>query len=144
MLRPCKTDDFAGIVALLIQLWPDKQLDINSIRLVYDRALSSDSQNYICLTDNNKIIGFASLTIRNNLWQQGFLGHVDELVVDEHYRGRGFGTQLLEHIISLAMHKGCRRIELDTAFHRKDAHRFYEKHGFENRGYVFSKSLLTP
>lgn len=29
----------------------------------------------------------------------------------------------------------------DSAFHRRDAHRFYEQMGFERRAYLFSKEL---
>ena len=69
------------------------------------------------------------------------MGHIDELVVHGEHRGRGIGTQLVERIICLAKERGCRRVELDTAFHRKDAHDFYERAGFEKRGYIFSKLL---
>jgi glucosamine-phosphate N-acetyltransferase len=37
--------------------------------------------------------------------------------------------------------QASRRVELDSAFHRKQAHRFYEQLGFENRAYLFSKAL---
>jgi GNAT superfamily N-acetyltransferase len=140
-IRLCRNEDFDDVSVLLRQLWPEKTPDKDALRLVYDRALASDVQEYICATVDEKIIGFGSLSVKNNLWQEGFLGHVDELVVDKEYRGRGIGTQLLEHVISLARRKGCLRIELDTAFHREEAHQFYERHGFENRGYIFSKML---
>ena len=140
-IRPCSSDDFSGVLILLKQLWPEKSLDPASLRIAYDRALASDSQRYICATDGEQVIGFGSLTVNNNLWQEGYLGHVDELVVDGDFRGRGVGAQLLEHLIVIAKQRGCRRIELDSGFHRPNAHRFYERHGFENRGYLFSKVL---
>jgi GNAT superfamily N-acetyltransferase len=140
-IRPCSSDDFSGVLELLEQLWPEKRLDPASLRIVYDRALASNSQKYICATDGERVIGFGSLTVKNNLWQEGYLGHVDELVVDRDYRGRGVGTGLLEHLIVIARQLDCRRIELDSGFHRPDAHRYYERHGFENRGYLFSKVL---
>jgi GNAT superfamily N-acetyltransferase len=140
-IRPCSIEDFDGVLELLKQLWPDKHLDPVAIRVVYDRALDCDFQVYVCATDDENIIGFASLSVKNNLWQEGYLGHVDELVVDSDYRGRGVGTELLKHLIVIAKERGCRRIELDSGFHRPDAHQFYERHGFENRGYIFSKML---
>jgi|SRR3989304_5667252 len=140
-IRPCRIEDFNEVLELLHQLWPDKSLDTASLRIVYDRALVSDSQAYVCVTAGEKIIAFGSLTVKNNLWQAGYLGHVDELVVDKKYRSRGVGTQVLEQLIALAKQKGCCRIELDSASHRTDAHRFYERHGFENRGYLFSRVL---
>ncbi len=126
---------------LLRQLWPDKPLNIQSLQSVYDLALSSENQKYLCAVEKNKVVGFGSLTIKNNLWQEGYLGHIDELVVDNGSRGKGIGRQLLSQLIILAKEKKCRRVELDTAFHRKEAHRFYEQQGFENRAYLFSMIL---
>jgi hypothetical protein len=36
---------------------------------------------------------------------------------------------------------GCSKIELDSAFHQTDAREFYWQQRFENRAYMFSKSL---
>jgi GNAT superfamily N-acetyltransferase len=47
----------------------------------------------------------------------------------------------LQQLLSLAKQKGCRVIELDSAFHREEAHRFYEHLGFEKRAYLFTKTL---
>jgi GNAT superfamily N-acetyltransferase len=108
---------------------------------VFRQAVESGTQAYLCAVCGERLIGFASLTLKNNLWMQGWLAHVDELVVDRAFRGRGLGTRLLEQLGVIARQKGCRRIELDSAFHRKRAHRFYERLGFANRACLFSKAL---
>ena len=36
---------------------------------------------------------------------------------------------------------GYKRVELDSGFPRLDAHKFYEKLGFEKRAYLFSMSM---
>lgn len=140
-IRQCHTEDFGDVMRLLRQLWPDKHLDATSLKTVFNRAVFSESQTHLCATEGQRVIGFASLTLKNNLWQAGYLGHIDELVVDDNYRGRGIGTRLLEHILVLARQRGCRRVELDSAFHRKQAHQFYEQRGFENRAFLFSRML---
>ena len=140
-IRECSNADFNEIVILLQQLWPDKSLGVQSLKIVYEKALFSENQKYICAVEESKVIGFGSLTIKNNLWLEGNLGHIDELVVDNSTRGKGVGSQLLKELIQIAKEKNCRRIELDTAFHRKDTHRFYENQGFENRAYLFSMVL---
>ena len=140
-LRPCTTADFEGVVALLRQLWPGKTLDTASLRNIYESALSSDWQIYLVAVRDGRIVGFGSLTVKSNLWNEGFVGFVDEMVVDEAHRGQGTGTQILDHLISWARERGCVRIELDSAFHRKDAHAFYERRGFQSRAYLFSKPL---
>ncbi|MGO9482383.1 MAG: GNAT family N-acetyltransferase [Candidatus Kryptoniota bacterium] len=140
-IRRCDKAYFDDVAKLLGQLWPGKPIDVPSLRIVFERALYSHSQKYICAVEDGYVMGFGSLTIKNNLWQEGYTCHVDEFVVDNKYRHHGVGTRLLQHLVVIAKEKGCRRIELDSAFQRKVAHKFYEKSGFENRAFLFSKIL---
>jgi ribosomal protein S18 acetylase RimI-like enzyme len=139
-LRNCKKDDFDQVYFLLSQLWKQETLPRDVLLNVYDRALASALQTYVCASnEDNQIVGFCSLSLKNNLWQGGYLAHIDELIVDVKHRGQGIGGQLLDAIIKIAIAGGCRRIELDSAFHRKEAHEFYARRGFEKRAYLFSK-----
>jgi GNAT superfamily N-acetyltransferase len=140
-IRPSQLQDFDGVIALLRQLWPDKHLDLDLLRTVFQRALDCETQAYLCAVDGERVIGFGSLTLKNSLWQEGYLGHVDELVVDRDYRGHGIGVRLLTELTDLARRQGCRRVELDSALHRHEAHQFYGQNGFENRACLFSKGL---
>ena len=140
-VRRCRIEDFADVLALLHQLWPGESLDEDALSVVYRRGLASDAQVYLCATEGERVIGFGSLSLKSSLWQRGYLGHVDELVVDGGHRGRGLGTRLLNELVALARQRGCRRLELDSALHREAAHRLYERLGFENRAYLFSKRL---
>jgi len=141
VIRKCTSADFQQIFGLLQQLWPDKKLDSEALSRVYHRGLTSDLQRCICAVDDENVIGFCSLTLKNNLWQAGYLGHIDELIVSEEKRGAGVGRALLAAIIEIAKQAGCSRVELDSAFHRLEAHKFYQQQGFENRAYLFSKPL---
>jgi len=91
---------------------------------------------------DQQIVGFGSLTIKSSLkWSETLIGSVDEMVVEEACRGRGIGTQILNRLISSARERGCSRIELTSAFHRKEAHAFYEHRGFKSGAYFYSKML---
>ena len=140
-IRACTEEDFGAVLVLLGELWPNRQLDAAALRSVYCRALASQAQFYLCAEGEGEVAGFCSLIVKNNLWQAGYLAHIDELVVAERRRRKGIGRALLGAAVDLAVSKGCARIELDSAFHRDAAHRFYESQGFENRAYLFSKSL---
>lgn len=37
---------------------------------------------------------------------------------------------------------GCKRIELDSGFHREQAHKMYEHIGFNKRAFLFSKEIV--
>jgi len=41
----------------------------------------------------------------------------------------------------IARQNNCKQIELDSSFHRKEAHQFYESIGFKSRAYLFTKQL---
>lgn len=140
-IRECEKGDFEQVVLLLGQLWPEKALDEKELREVFQKGLNSEFQCYVCAVMDELIVGFASLSIRNSLWQAGLLGHIDELVVDKDHQGKGIGSKLLEYLAGIAKEKNCRRIELDSALDRKKAHQFYEQNGFENRAFLFSRNL---
>ena len=72
--------------------------------------------------------------------QAGNLGHLDELVIDKEYRGNGFGKQMIESITEIAQGLDCNRIELDTAFYRKESHEFYESIGYKKKSYLSVRS----
>jgi glucosamine-phosphate N-acetyltransferase len=141
-IRSCNPGDFTSIFVLFGQLWPDLKLDENALHSVYTRALSSGTQHLIVGVLNDRIVGFCSLSVKNNFWKAGCIGNVDELVVDKNHRGQGIGKKLMRRIEEIAISNQCKQIELDSAFHRKEAHLFYENIGFKSRAYLFTKPLI--
>jgi len=140
-IRQCQTDDFDEVILLLRQLWADKTLDPASLRPIFNHGLASNSKTYLVATEEKRVIGFGSLSLKDDLWPEGRVAYIDELVVDSEYRSKGIGAQLLELLVATAQRKGCYRIELTSAFYRKESHRFYERPGFASRAFVFSKVL---
>lgn len=140
-IRELTIDDLDGLIELLKQLWIDQKIDRESVKKIIGNGLQNNYQIYICATDLGKLIGYCSLTIKNNLWMSANLGYVDELVVDSEYRNRGIGKQLMSEIENIAKSHGCKRLELDSAFHRTNAHEFYDKLGFWKRAYLFTKEI---
>ena len=55
---------------------------------------------------------------------------LEDMVVAEHERGRGVGSQLLEYAIGFAQAQGCKRLTLLTDIDNHLALDFYGKHGF--------------
>ncbi|RJP31038.1 MAG: GNAT family N-acetyltransferase [Actinobacteria bacterium] len=140
-IRECAWGDFEPVLELLRQLWPGRELDREALADVFRHNLGLASQHYLCAVSGGEVVGFCSLSVRKSLWGQGFLGYLDEMVVDEKRRGEGIGGRLLERALELAKEDGCRRVELDSAFHREDAHRFYESHGFEGVCQLFGREI---
>jgi GNAT superfamily N-acetyltransferase/catechol 2,3-dioxygenase-like lactoylglutathione lyase family enzyme len=140
-IRSCDVDDFPAIVVLLQQLWTTKPLDLNALQAVYSRAVTSLNQKLIVSEAEEKVVGFCSLTIKNSFWQAGNIGVVDELIVAETHRGNGIGKLLMEKAEQIARDNNCKRIELESSFHREEAHQFYKGIGFKPRAYWFTKTI---
>ena len=141
IFRHCTEKDFENLLPLFRQLWPEQVLNTEAMNKVYIDNVKRDDRYYLCAETNDRVVGFCSLSLKNSLWQQGYTGHIDELIVDEEFRRKGVGKELLERIIEIARNKKCCRIELDSAHHRVKAHRFYLNNGFENRANLFSLNL---
>lgn len=137
----CTLADFDGIFLLLQQLWPNKTLDREPLRALFKEAVAADSRVLLRAEIDQYLAGFGSMTIKPHLWHAGLIAWVDELVVDQKYRGRGVGRALLNRLTDAARERGCRAMELDSAFHRTEAHSFYEKLGFEKRAFLFSRRI---
>ena len=79
---------------------------------------------------HKQVIGDSVLTDIKTLY-------IDDICVDEAYRGNGVGRALYEHVKEYAKEKGFHRIELNMWEFNKGALAFYESVGFETyRRYV--------
>jgi len=57
--------------------------------------------------------------------------YISNIGVDEKYRGKGIGTQLIKHIISEQQRKGTGKVYLDVEANNTNAKRLYESMGFK-------------
>jgi len=140
-IRKATENDFEKVYPLFEQLWPNKELDKNALRIVFNRGVNSDTDELLCLDYSNELIGFCAYAIVNNLWLAGYISYMYAMVVDEKQRGKGFGTILIKESIKDSKDRGLKRLELDSGFHREKAHEFYMKLGFEKRAFLFSYQL---
>jgi GNAT superfamily N-acetyltransferase len=67
--------------------------------------------------------------------------YVDDLVTAEEARSRGIGRQLLGALADRARAAGCTALDLDSGLQRADAHRFYDREGFERTSHHFARRL---
>lgn len=130
-------DDFEEVLGLLRQLWPDKHLERDSLLQVFMQALDSEQRKYLVARTGQRVAGFMSLRIITSLWAQGNYLYIEELVVDEKFRNLKIGSSLLAEALKFAGDNQCKHIEVTSALHRLDAHRFYENGGFEKKAFHF-------
>lgn len=71
-------------------------------------------------------IGFRRMTTL--AW--GKIVYIDDLITRAQYRGKGYGSILLESVITRAREEGHDQVHLDSGYTRNVAHRVYLNHGF--------------
>ena len=87
-------EDSGQVILLLRQLWPDRELDKKKLEEVFSKGLTCDQQEYLAAAYLDDIAGSFSPTIISSLWQEGNIGRINEMIVDERFRGKGIGTIL--------------------------------------------------
>ena len=60
----------------------------------------------------------------------GSVALLEDVVIHPDHRGCGHGSLLLQHVLQYAQDKGFLRLTLLSDLANLEAHRFYQKHGF--------------
>src|SRR5690606_35186147 len=114
------------IAALFRQLSPNKQqVDLNEVL---------DAANCIVLSTcfiDGEVVGIASMA--NYKVISGNKGWIEDVVVDENYRGKGIGRKLVEKLLAVAQERAYTEVLLFTEAHRNQAIHLYESMGFRKR-----------
>jgi GNAT superfamily N-acetyltransferase len=139
-IQKIKKSDFEEIYPLIKQLWPRERFPKSETKQAFLKQLA-EGKHFLVAKYESKIIGFISLLIRHSLEELGKIGIIDELVVNEKFRREGVGEKLLKEIIKLAKQNACKALSLTSGFHRKGAHKFYEKNKFRKVAYEIYKKI---
>ena len=72
----------------------------------------------------------------NDLHQRPF-GLLEDVFVDEEYRGKGYGTRLVREVMAVAREKSCYKLLATSRRERPKVHEMYVRLGFEDYGKEF-------
>lgn len=139
-------DDVPKLCALLQYLFA-QEVEFEADDELQARGLASiinDPRvgNIIVAREANDIIGMVNLLYTVSTALGGRVAILEDMVVNPAVRSKGVGSELLLYSVELAKQKDCQRITLLTDFDNENAHRFYQKHGFDRSSMtVFRKSL---
>ena len=73
----------------------------------------------------------------------GKLLYVDDLITSESVRSRGAGKAMMDWLKRYARDESCRELHLDSGVQRQDAHRFYDREGFDRSCLHFAITDLS-
>ncbi|MFI9231435.1 GNAT family N-acetyltransferase [Streptomyces rimosus] len=135
-IRRASEDDLPAIVAMLAddplgatRETPD---DLTPYRSAYEQLTADPNQHLVVAVRDGRPVGTLQLTVVPGLSRRGSSRSIIEAVrVHSDERGNGLGTRLIEWAVEESRTLGCRLVQLTSDATRIDAHRFYERLGFE-------------
>ena len=83
---------------------------------------------FLVATENEQIVGLALYYFRYSTWK-GKAIYLEDLVVKESHRGRGYGQKLLDAIVEEARQTGSKQVRWQVLDWNEPAINFYKKLG---------------
>lgn len=97
---------------------------------MYHTLMEAPSSDLCLLTDSQaQVVGM--LTLNTCMSPTGKRGWIEDVVVDEAYRGKALGRKLVDHAIGLARERGLQTLMLTSKPKRIAANALYRSVGFE-------------
>jgi len=135
------SSDIPQLCLLLDQLFaqetefkPNPEAQTQGLSAIIDNAEAGD---ILVAHDAGQIIGMVNLLYTVSTALGARVAILEDMVVSPNYRDQRVGSKLLKYALEFAKNQGCQRVTLLTDDDNVDAHRFYERHGFD-------RSTMTP
>ena len=107
MIRHIDNIDYNNFIKLI-----NININIDTYKLFISN-LNLNRHIIVLYEKDNKIIGTGSLLIEPKLtYNISYLGHIENIFVDEKYRNKGIGKQIVSYLVNYASDKLCYRIDL--------------------------------
>lgn len=136
IIRRATVGDLPGIVAMLADDHLGAQREtpcrLGPYRAAFERIDADPQQHLVVAERDGRTVGTLQLTVIPGLSRQGASRALIEAVrVHADERGGGLGTELIEWAIAESKRLNCAMVQLTSDATRIDAHRFYERLGFQ-------------
>jgi GNAT superfamily N-acetyltransferase len=125
-------NDIPALLQLYKQLNPlDEELPLPAAQDIWD---SIENANVRCFAakQDGAVVSCCTIYIIPNLTRGGkAIGFLENVVTAEDFRRRGLATEVLRLAIEFAKSQNCYKVILQSGTDRSEAHRLYEKLGFD-------------
>ena len=122
--RKLKSSDKKDIEKLFIQLVGEK------VKISIKSLIRDKSANCIVLEDEKKVVGFGALIV-HQVPSEGYVARVEDVIISDTERGKGYGRKIMEELIKIAKKKKVKKINLTSNPKRVEARNLYSSMGFE-------------
>ncbi|PSN09034.1 aminoalkylphosphonate N-acetyltransferase [Siccibacter turicensis] len=139
-LRLATLDDADAVYALICEL-KQQEFDRQAFNIGFATNLQDHNRRYQLALLDGQPVGLIGLHMQFHLHHVNWIGEIQELVVMPNVRDQGIGKQLLAWAHEQAREAGAEMTELSTGVARKEAHRFYEREGYQQTHFRFTRAL---
>ena len=120
-----------GFLESLDNLRQTSNLEQNSVKNILKKILENENHIIHVAELNGKIVGSTTLLIEQKfIHEGGFVGHIEDVVVNKKFEGRGIGMKLVLSLLDVAKEKKCYKTILNC---EDKLIPFYEKIGFKQK-----------
>ena len=131
LLRRPTLDDTDAVVGLLGELgYPDE----SGVGERIAAWLADPVSDLTVVEDDGVLVGLVAVTAQPSFHHAEPLAVVVSLVVSSRARGGGVGRRLVDAAERFARECGCTSMQLSSGLWRPEAHAFYRRLGFTDRG----------
>jgi ribosomal protein S18 acetylase RimI-like enzyme len=139
LLRIATEADANHVALLLAELgYESKEADVRD-RLRH--SLHSPTSCLVLAQLASEVVGLVCAELVPYFPNGSTICRVTALIVATHHRGRRVGEKLLASAADFARKHRCSGIEITSAEHRLEAHRFYQRLGFSRTSFRFFQIL---
>jgi GNAT superfamily N-acetyltransferase len=139
VIREATDSDVPALAQLMSELGYPISADEMGQR--YRQIKSLATYHTVVAVAEGRVAGMARVYLGYYYEKSGPQARVLALVVSEAYRSHGVGRKLLEYIEAWASARGAASVGLNSGRQRQAAHRFYRRHGYQDKTLGFYKNL---
>lgn len=140
MIRKATEGDLESVKKLVEEL-EEQVFDFDKFKEIFDRNLINQEVHYFVAEIDQKVVGFMSLFESTPLHHCERLAEIQELIINEKFRGLNIGMEFIQLAEELGKENNWLQIELSSNMKRLKAHSFYLRNGFSRGHYKFVKRL---
>jgi len=107
------------------------ELDRAGFDFAFNRNIENNSIGYFLAVYADKPVGMVSCHIQPLLHHAALVAEIQEMYVEADFRSFQIGKSLMRHAVAFAKSEGAIQIEVTSRNTREQAHRFYQREGFE-------------